>query len=62
MEGDNVIQNDEEISNIFNNFFSNAVMNLNISYDNLSSNDSAHLKQTDPILKAICKYKDHFKK
>ena len=54
---DNEIHDDDKnVSEIFNNFFSNAVNNLNIpEYIPLN----ADVDEVDPIMKAINKYKNH---
>ena len=60
VEGENVISNDGQLSEIFNEFFSNAVKNLNISvHFASSSSDHSILSNEDPILNAISKYKKH---
>ena len=51
-----IYENDETVSEIFNNFFSNAVINLNIpKYVSLDED----LDVYDPIMKAITKYNEH---
>lgn len=56
-EGDNIINDDHEVSEVMNEFFANIVPNLNIAQyepvDSFSSNI------TDPVLKAVEKYKNH---
>ena len=57
IENDKIINNDNETANIMNTFFSNIVINLSVPeyrvYEGISRNIS------DPILKAIVKYKNH---
>ena len=60
IENDKIVNNDNETDNIMNTFFSNisnTVINLNVpehhEYEGISRNIS------DPILKAITKYKNH---
>ena len=56
IEKDEVYDDDEIVSEIFNDFFGNAVSNLNIpSYISLTEN----LDEQDPIMKAITKYNNH---
>ena len=51
-----VYEDDENVSEIFNDFFSNAVKNLNIP-EYVSLNED--LDEQDPIVKAITKYENH---
>ena len=52
-----IIQNDQEIANIFNNYFSTVVLNLNIPQ---YKDSSVQVEQiNDPILKIIEKFKNH---
>ena len=63
IENNVMVNDDKTIAEIFNNFFSNAVKNLNIEYYEHFSFDEYFLcKDTvneDPILRAIQKYEDH---
>ena len=56
-ENGNILEDDKKVSQIFSNFFSNAVKNLNIegSKDLLMETVSEH----DPINRAIQKYEEH---
>ena len=52
-----LIQNDQDIANIFNNYFSTVVLNLNIPQ---YKDSSVQVEQiNDPILKIIEKFKNH---
>ena len=57
IENDKIINNDNDTANLMNTFFFNIVINLNVpeyhDYDGISRNIS------DPILKAIVKYRNH---
>ena len=57
VENNEVIANDEEIAETFNEFFINTVSNLELSQNSHITNDSEHL--VDPVEKAIFKFKDH---
>ena len=60
VEGENVISNDEQLTEIFNEFFSNAVKNLDISLHLTSeSSNCSFPEDTDPIIIAIAKYENH---
>ena len=57
IEDDEIIGNDKEISEIFNNFFSRIVAKLNIpKYEDLSVNSA---NSEDPLENLITKYKNH---
>jgi len=62
-ENKEIISDDKHVAEIFNDFFSNAVKNLNIDYYEHFSFDHYFLckdtEQDDPILKAIEKYENH---
>ena len=54
----NIIYDDEKaVCDIFSDFFSNVVKNLNIVLDEDICNNNVH--EVDPVLKAIKKYKNH---
>ena len=57
VKGDNIISNDEEVAETFNNFFINSVDSLNISENKvlLSSTDDL----TDPVKIVLQKYEHH---
>ena len=57
VEGNEIIQDNNKVSEVFNDFFSNAVTKLNIQVNNELLNDT--ISVTDPIQKAILKYKNH---
>ena len=58
MEGVEILIDDENISQELNSFYLNAVSNLNISENSfIRSND--HHELSDPVQKAIAKYKHH---
>ena len=57
VEDDEIISESEQISESLNNFFADAIINLNIpQYEDLTSNTSGI---DDPVLRAIEKYKNH---
>ena len=56
IEKNEIIEDDNKISEIFNDFFTNAVKNLNIEIDQNILNNVDGIK--DPILKAIKKYQN----
>ena len=56
-ENNEIIEDDTEISEIFNKFFANAIKDFNIEIDPNILNNVEHIK--DPILKAIKKYERH---
>ena len=55
VENNKIYDDDEKVSEIFNDFFSNAVVNLNIP----SCNFNADINESDPIIKANMKYNNH---
>ena len=57
IEKNEIIEDDNKISEIFNDFFTNAVKNLNIEIDQNILNNVDDIE--DPILKAIKKYQKH---
>ena len=63
IENKEVFSDDQKVAEIFNNFFSNAVKNLNIDYYEYFSFDKYFLckdaENEDPILRAIEKYENH---
>ena len=60
IENENVIENNNEICEIMNDFFSNIVTNLNIPIFNVpNDNNSLDSKAVDPILKILHDYKNH---
>ena len=63
IENKSIISDDKGVAEIFNDFFSNAVKNLNIDYYEHFSFDKYFLckeiENDDPILKAIEKYENH---
>ena len=64
IENHEIVSEDQEVAEIFNTFFSNAVKNLNIeSYEHFSFDEYFLCKGTeknnDPILRAIAKYEKH---
>ena len=63
IENNLIVSDDKNVAEIFNNFFSNAVKNLNIDYYEHFSFDRYFLckdiENNDPILKAIEKYENH---
>ena len=59
-EKDNIITDSKSIAEIFSNFFSNAVKNLNIeNYKVFDDQDSKNKYDDDPVKTAIEKYKKH---
>ena len=57
VEDDEIISENEQISESLNNFFADAIINLNIpQYEDLTSNTSGI---DDPVLRTIEKYKNH---
>ena len=63
IENREIISDDRKVAEVFNNFFSNAVKNLNIDYYEHFSFDKYFLcretENPDPVLKAIEKYENH---
>ena len=63
IENKGIVSDDKHVAEIFNDFFSNAVKNLNIDYYEHFSFDKYFLckdtEENDPILKAIEKYENH---
>ena len=57
VEGSEIIQDNTKVSEAFNDFFSNAVTNLNIEVPTEFLNTS--VATTDPVQNAILRYKDH---
>ena len=57
IENNNIISSDSDIAETFNDFFANAVKNLNINVDSALITNSDHIE--DPIIRAIEKYKKH---
>ena len=57
IENDEIITDNAKVANIFNDFFSNVVLNLNIEENSLYISDTEGI--TDPVLKAIKKYENH---
>ena len=57
VEGREIIQDNTKVSETFNDFFSNAVTNLNIEVPTEFLNTS--VATTDPVQSAILRYKDH---
>ena len=57
VEDDEIISENEQISESLNNFFADAIINLNIpQYEDPTSNTDGI---DDPVLRAIEKYKNH---
>ena len=60
VEGNELLQDDQKNADKLNTFFKNSVSNLNINENTyLINNDSGNL--SDPVDKAICKYKFQIK-
>ncbi len=57
VEGDLIISDTQEVVNTFNDFFANAVKNLNIVENVNNICDSSHI--VDPVLKAVHRYSIH---
>ena len=58
VEDDEIISENEQISESLNNFFADAIINLNIpQYEDPTSNNTNGID--DPVLRAIEKYKNH---
>ena len=57
IEGDTIYQDDTEVTKCFDEFFSNAVKNLNIEVNEDNLNLISHI--SDPIMHAIKKYENH---
>ena len=58
VEDNELLQDDQKIADELNTFFKNAVSNLNINENTyIINHDSGNL--SDPVDKAICKYKFH---
>ena len=58
VEDNELLQDDQKIADKLNTFFTNAVSNLNINENTyIINHDSGDL--SDPVDKAICKYKFH---
>ena len=58
-ENDRVIDDDEKISEMFSDFFSNVVSNLNISKSYWGEKEMENCNFEDPILKAISNHHNH---
>ena len=58
VEGSEIFQDDTKVSETFNNFFSNAVKNLNIVVQSEFSQKNI-ISPTDPVTNAILRYEDH---
>ena len=57
-EDNELLQDDQKIASELNTFFKNAVSNLNVNENTyIINHDSGNL--SDPVGKAICKYKFH---
>ena len=56
-ENDEIQDNDAEVAEIFGNFFSNTVLELNVENDENITEENNN--GTDPIIKAINKYENH---
>ena len=63
IENNKIVNDDTKIAEIFNDFFSNAVKNLNIdSYKHFSFDEyflTENIIDDNPLFKAIKKYNDH---
>ena len=57
VEGDKIIRSDKETAKVLNQFFSNVVTNLNIPQFNQIDRTSENI--SDPVIKAIVKYRAH---
>ena len=57
VENDDILSTDKEIAEAFNNYYSNAVKSLNLQCD--SEHLSDETDETDPIERAIKKFKNH---
>ena len=57
IENDEIISDDKEIAETFNDYFVKAVSTLELKENNAILNDSIHL--LDPVKKALHKFKDH---
>ena len=57
VENDEIITDDLKVAEIFNNFFSEIVPNLNITTNEDILTDTSYID--DPVLKAIKKYENH---
>ena len=53
-----LLQDDQKITDELNTFFKNAVSNLNINENTYKINHNSN-NLSDPVGKAICKYKFH---
>ena len=58
-ENRDLVSDDKQIADIFNDFFSNAVKGLNIDYYEHFSYDCIFTENEDPIMKSIEKYSKH---
>ena len=58
MEGSNIFQDDTKVSETSNDFFSNAVRNINIVVKSEFSQKNI-IATTDPVKNAILRYEDH---
>ena len=58
IENDKIINDDNETANIMNTIFSNTVINLNVTEYHDCESISGNI--SNPILKAIAKYRNHF--
>ena len=57
VENDEILSTDKEIVEAFNNYYSNAVKSLNLQWDSEHLTDVSD--ETDPIERAIKKFKNH---
>ena len=57
VEGDKIIRSDNETAKVLNEFFANIVTNLNIPQFNQIDRTSENI--SDPVIKAIVKYRAH---
>ena len=57
VEGDKIIRSDKETAKVLNQFFSNVITNLNIPQFNQIDRSSENI--SDPVIKAIVKYRAH---
>ena len=59
IENNDIISDDQKLAQIFNNFFSNAVKDLNIPYVKPFASKSSSITHSYPVTNAIFKYKHH---
>ena len=59
VEGNNILQDDKEVSEVFSEFFSNAVKNLNIEINSELLSKNKNTLNEDPVMNAITMYEDH---